>query len=232
MSVSDENVPSRRDIYGGRRIELVWSAARDAGLAKRHQDFAVRTELNNLLPFAGPPQVVGCPYVASVINMKAMRQNEHAGAKALHQPARRIELENGVKAGSIAREGFARLISRWWRERAATFCDPHARPVWVDIDTGGRTPGPPFRQFGPVVDRAVWIGRRIRCRTGLGERQVSDPQHEGNAYSQHDTYVVSTRHDGALLYGALSFDARFQVLLAGLQPSYINSNCCRKRCCY
>src|SRR5215831_15972548 len=226
MSVGDENVPTRRDIYGGRRIELVWSAARDAGLAKRHQDFAVRTELNNLLPFAGPPQVVGCPYVASVINMKAMRQDEHAGAKALHQPARRIELENWVKAGSIAGEGFARLTLRWRRECAATFRDPHARPVWVDIDTGGRAPSPPFWHFGPVIDRAVWIGRRICYRTGLSERQRPGSQHEGNANSQYGTHAISTRHDGAL-----PFDARFQVPLADLQPSYINSNCCRKGCC-
>ena len=84
MSVSDENVATRRDIHGGRRIEFVWSAAGDAGLAERHQDFAVRTELNNLLPLAGPPQVVGYPDVTSVINMKAVRQNEHTGAKALH----------------------------------------------------------------------------------------------------------------------------------------------------
>src|SRR5262245_12344400 len=181
MSVSDENVPIRCDVYGGWRIELVRSAASDASLAKPHQDLAVRTELNNLLPLAAPSQVVSYPNVTSAINVKAMRQNEHAGAKALHQPARCVELQNWVKVGFIAREGFARLILRWRRECAATFRDPHARPVWINIDTGGRAPGPAFRHFGPVVDRAVWIGRRIRCRIGLSERQVPGPQHEGNA---------------------------------------------------
>ena len=141
------------------------------------------------------------------------------------------KLENWIKAGSIAREGFAWLVLRWRRECAATFRDPHARPIWVDIDTRGRAPGPPFWHFGPVVDRAVRIGRRIRGPAGLSERQVPDSQHEGNAYSQYGTHVVSTRHDGALRYGALPFDARSQVPLAGLQPSYINSNCW-KGCCH
>ena len=70
MSVSDENFPTRRDIYGGRRIEFVWSAASDAGLKK-----FIRTLPSglNLKTRADPPQVVGYPDVTSVINMKAVR---------------------------------------------------------------------------------------------------------------------------------------------------------------
>src|SRR5262244_254636 len=69
MPVGDENVAARRDIDGGRGIELVGSAARDAGATERHQDRAVGAELEDLMTFAVAPEAVGDPHVAGVVHM-------------------------------------------------------------------------------------------------------------------------------------------------------------------
>ena len=92
MPVGHENISVRRHIHCGRRVEFVWPIAGDAGLAERHEHFAVGAELEHLLALAGSAHAVGHPDIADAVDMQAVWQNEHAGAKAFHQLAGRIEL--------------------------------------------------------------------------------------------------------------------------------------------
>ena len=89
MAVADEDVAVRRDQDGGRHIERVGAVASHAGLAERHQDLAVLTELEHLVALAVSPRIlavgaftVGDPDVAVAVDVDPVRPDEHAGAES------------------------------------------------------------------------------------------------------------------------------------------------------
>src|SRR5580700_1659500 len=63
MPVGDEDVAVGCDDDGGRRIEGIGGLARHAGLAERHQNLSIRTELENLMPLPAFALPVGHPNV-------------------------------------------------------------------------------------------------------------------------------------------------------------------------
>ena len=169
MAVADEDVAVGRDEDRRRRVELVVAGAGDAGLAERQQELAVRAELEHLLALAAHADAVGQPDIAFAIDMQAVRKDGEAGAEALHQLARRVELQDRVElgAGAVERLPFLPFGERDEALRAAALGDPDARAVGIDVDRAGRAPDPAFRQFRPVLDRAVGIGQRVGRRHGL-----------------------------------------------------------------
>jgi hypothetical protein len=82
VPVGDEDITIRRDPNVGRRIEGVRTVPCHSGLAERHQDLAVRTELEDLLPLGTLAAAVGGPQIAVPVDVEAVRKNKHSGAEA------------------------------------------------------------------------------------------------------------------------------------------------------
>jgi hypothetical protein len=131
VSVPDEDIAIRRDQDSGRLIECVRAISGDSSLAERHQDLAVRTELENLVTLSVSVRIlpvgsfsVRHPNVSFPVHMDPMRTDEHPGTKALHQLSRRIKLQNGrhVRPHAIL--------------RTTSLKDPDARPVAIDCYSG------------------------------------------------------------------------------------------------
>src|SRR5215210_397176 len=93
VSLGDENVAVRSGHNRGRRIELVRTASCHAGLAERHQELAVGTELQHLLAFAAAINAVRHPDIARAVDMETMRKDKQSFAEALYQLAGGIEFE-------------------------------------------------------------------------------------------------------------------------------------------
>src|SRR5262249_9667970 len=106
MTVGDEDVAIGRRHDAGRRAEMVIVVAADAGLAERHQHLSVRAELAHDVPglhtglgglgYSRIGGRVGDPDIALVIDMHAVRPDEHAGAEAFDHFAVAVELVDGV----------------------------------------------------------------------------------------------------------------------------------------
>ena len=174
MPVGDEDIAARRDQDRRRRVEFVGAVARMAGLAERHQEFAVGTELEDLMAFAGGAEGVGHPHIAIAVDMKAVRKQKQPGPETLHQRAGRVELENGVEIRAVAGERATRLEERRGRERAAALGDPDAGAVRIDVDPAGRAPRPAVGQLSPVLDGAVRIGEPVGRAAGLRARKAAE----------------------------------------------------------
>ena len=188
MSVGDEYVAVGGDQHGGRRIELVGAAAGHTGLAEGHQDFAVGTELEDLVALAVLADAVRHPHVAGAVDRESMRQHEHSGAEALYQVAVLVELEDRREVRALAAERNAGLHGRWRREGAAALGDPDALAVGVDPDAGGGTPGPAVGKLSELRPD-IRIGQRIgRChglridRAGRCREQRQDGKAERKAF--------------------------------------------------
>ncbi len=95
MSIGDEDISIRSDQDVGRWTEGVRSVACDAGFTEGHQNFSVRAELEHLIAFGIFCRAVNQPDVSLSVHMDSMGADEHPGAKARHELARRIELEDG-----------------------------------------------------------------------------------------------------------------------------------------
>ena len=168
MSIGDENVAVRRDQHCGRCVELVRTVAGDTGLAERHQHPAVRTELEDLVALSVLAEPVGDPDIAIAVDMQAMREKQQPLAERLHQLARRIEFEDRRQVRSVTGERGPRFHERGRSERSAPLGHPDTGPVGIDIHAAGRTPRASLRQFPPVLDRVIRIGRGIGRRADLG----------------------------------------------------------------
>src|SRR5437660_1587154 len=64
LPIGHEDVAVQRGDDGGRRVELVRTAAWLSGLAERHEQLAVRAELEHLMALAVAPEPVGDPHIA------------------------------------------------------------------------------------------------------------------------------------------------------------------------
>src|ERR1039458_118588 len=82
VPVGDEDIAVGSEGHRRGLIEHIGAVAGDALLAEGEQDFAVRIELDDLMPAA-----VGDPDVAIAIDHQVMREKQHAGAEALKQLA-------------------------------------------------------------------------------------------------------------------------------------------------
>src|SRR4030081_1833500 len=69
VAIGNEDVAIGSRHHGGRRVELVVAGARDAGLAEREQDLAVRAELEHLMALPGLAGAIGEPDVAFTVDM-------------------------------------------------------------------------------------------------------------------------------------------------------------------
>src|SRR5262245_62015439 len=101
MPIADEDIAIRRDQDSGRLIKGIRAIAGHPGLAERHQDFAFRTELENLVTLSVPVGIlavgafsVAHPNIAFPVDVDSMRADKHSSAKALHQFSRLVELQN------------------------------------------------------------------------------------------------------------------------------------------
>ena len=166
MAVADEDVAVGRDEDGGGRVELVGACAGDASLTERQQELAVGTELEDLMALAVLADAVGQPDIAFAIDMQAVRKDGQAGAEALHQPPDASNFRIGSSLEPAQSKGWpsCHLANGSKALHAATFADPDARAVGIDIDRAGRAPGAAFGQFCPVLDRTIAIGQRIGRR--------------------------------------------------------------------
>ena len=162
---------------GRRRIELVVAGSRYPRLAEPQQDPAVGAELDDLLPLGAALDPIGHPYVALAIDVQTVRKYEQFLAKALHQLAGGVKLENRRELRPVAVERNALFHLRRRDEPLCTTSleNPHALAVRIDIDARGRSPYAPVRQLGPVLDRTIRIGQRVRRRhclvIGSGSRR-------------------------------------------------------------
>src|SRR5213593_5034650 len=103
VSVGNENGPVGSDGDGGWAIEGVLTSAGDSRLAQRQQNLPVRAEFENLLALAVFGLAVSGPHVSVLVHRETVRINKHSCAKAVHEPAGRVELENGRKLRTGAR---------------------------------------------------------------------------------------------------------------------------------
>jgi hypothetical protein len=108
-----------RDEHVIRLVEVA-GRGRAAARAKRHQQLAVRTELEDLAAARGAGRrtgqrvclralrtrrvvlTVGHPYVAVAIDEDAVRKEQQPGAEALHELSRRVEFQDRRQVRSRA----------------------------------------------------------------------------------------------------------------------------------
>jgi hypothetical protein len=185
VSFRDEDVAVRCDEHVIWLIEVV-GFRRATGFAERHQQLALRAELEDLMTARRPWQgtiarrgrvrlpgcrlraarwrrrlrriilSVGHPDVAIAIDVQPVREDEHALREARDQFAGRIELEERRQARHLTRCAIETRV------RAAALANPDAAPVAVDIDGTGRSPRAAVRHFEKLLDGLIGIGRRVR----------------------------------------------------------------------
>jgi hypothetical protein len=94
VPVSDEDVAVRRGRDVGGAVEHGAGVARNARLAERLQQPALRIELENLVALGVLDVAVERPEVAVAIEVKAVGLHKHPVSKTREQLARRIEFED------------------------------------------------------------------------------------------------------------------------------------------
>ena len=92
--LGDEDLAVRRDDDVGRLVERVRAVAGDAGLAERHQQLAVGTELEDLMAFAARRPRVGHPDVAVAIDREAVRERRTSLRPTTSAVCPTVELED------------------------------------------------------------------------------------------------------------------------------------------
>ena len=170
MSVGDEDIAVGRDEDGGRRIELVRAARRRRpALPSVISSLPSGLNLKTWWPLHSAAEAVGDPDIAVAVDVHAVRENEHAGAEALHQLAGRVELQNRIEVRAVAIEyfAFAHLRGRNEPLRTASFGYPDAAAVTVDIDARRRTPDAAIGHLAEAFDGTIRVGRRIGRRDRL-----------------------------------------------------------------
>ena len=149
MPIGHEDIAVGRDDHIGRPIERIGAIARHTSLSERHQQRAVRTELEDLMTLVAPcVRAVGCignPHITGAIHIQAMRDDEEAGAETPHDPAIDVDLQDW-------REHGIRAVGR-----AAALGDPNRTAVAIDIHRTRRSHDPTRRQCQPPINRAIGI---------------------------------------------------------------------------
>jgi len=95
MTVGDEDIAVGCDEDVRRLIEGIRTVAGDSCLAKRHQDFSLGTELENLVTLGALSRSISHPYVSLSVDVDSVRADEHPSAKTPYNLAGRIEFEDG-----------------------------------------------------------------------------------------------------------------------------------------
>jgi hypothetical protein len=173
VAIGHEDVAVRGHEDIGRPVECVRAFARHARLAERHQHFALRAELEDLLSLAVSSLAVSHPHVAVTVHMETMWNNEHTGAERVHQFAGCVELQQRRHVGAFACVAAASL------ER------PDAPAVAVGLDSGRAAKLPAVGKREVALDGAV----RVRLRIGLRGRELSCERRRSdhNAREERDT---------------------------------------------
>ena len=194
MPVGDEDVAVRRDQNIGRRIEGVGTVARHTSLAQRHQDLAVGTELVDLMTLGALAPAVGDPHIAIPVDVEAVGKDKHPGAEAFRHVTGWIDLEDWRHVRAVAARA------------AAALEHPDALAVAIDIDADRLSPFAPVWKLGPILDRAIRIGRVASLRVGARLRH-DDRRDQGDAEHPPNTvlHVTSSRHAGAVAAPRLVF---------------------------
>ena len=162
MSIRDENIPIGRNQDGGWLIERIRTISGDTGLAERHQDLSVGTELENLMTLSVLVRILAIgsfsvrhPYVAFTVDANTVRTDEHSRPKALHRLSRFIKFHNGrqIRSGAVL--------------SAASVKGPNTGPVTIHGNTGRGSNLSSLGKLEPILDSLIGIMLRIG---GLGQR--------------------------------------------------------------
>ena len=133
VPIRHKDVAVRRGDHITRLVELPRSTARLSGRAKTQEFLALRAELDDLVPL-GPgfvPLRVGNPNIASVIDMKPVRQHEQPGAEGSHDLASvLVELEDRVAVRVL-------LATTGQRHATTAIVGPDVT-VWTDVEKTDR----------------------------------------------------------------------------------------------
>ena len=164
MAVGDEDVAvgGYRDI--ARRCEMVGAAALFARSAEGHQNLPSRAELDDDLsslvtlrrPVGG--HGVGHPDIPFLIDVDAVRPDEHPAAEALRDLSVRTELQHGVRLRIPAFVAEPRGVL----QALAANDGPDVPAVGIDRDLAYGAHRPPAGQLGPALDDPVRIGQHLR----------------------------------------------------------------------
>src|SRR5579862_646464 len=177
VAVRHKDVAIRRHYDPVRLIKCVRAVSGDACLPKRHQNFPVWTELDDLLALAVFSGVIGRPDVSFLVDIHAVRDDKHARAQALDKFAGGVKLKN------------------WSQRRVGTgiAAAPLGNPdISFRIDGDGvcRSPLPPVRKWlPPTFHRTIGIGRGVRLGIRLdvfsGQKHGRDTD-AGNSHEKTD----------------------------------------------
>src|SRR5207245_2757122 len=169
MSVGDENGPVGSDDDGATWSESILARAGESGLAKRHQNLSLWAEFENLLARAVFALAVSSPHVSVLVHRETVRKDKHSCAKAVHEPAGRIELENGrqLRAGA--------------RVSATSVKSPDiASTVNRDPNDGAELPS--LGKLRPVLHQVIGIGLRASGASGnRHDRDECDQQNDSHS---------------------------------------------------
>src|SRR5262249_10810443 len=97
VTIGNENVAIGRDQRRGGSVEFVGTAARNAALAKGHQQPPVGTELEDLVALAFFAEPVRHPDISFWVDREPVRKQDEAGAKALYELAGFVEFEDRIE---------------------------------------------------------------------------------------------------------------------------------------
>src|SRR5436309_8130553 len=167
VSVGDENGPVGSDGDGGRAIEGVLASAGDSRLAQRQQNLPVRTEFENLLALAVFALAVSGPRVSVLVHRETVRKNKHSCAKAVDEPAGRIELENGrqLRAGA--------------RVSATSIKSPDIASA-IHCDANDCAEFPSLGKLRPVIHQVIGI-RLCACGASSNDRDDCGQQNDSHS---------------------------------------------------
>ena len=116
---------------------------------------------------------VGHPHVPVAVDEDAVRKDQHAGAEALDQFARRVKVQHRIGRRHLSGRAIETAIC------GAALGDPDRPAVLVDLDRARRTPLASLGQLEIVLDAPIWVrqivGRRdvVLCRE-RGAREHND----------------------------------------------------------
>src|SRR5579872_607201 len=151
MAVRHKDGAIRRDGDIRREIESVGTIAGDPGFPERHQNFTLRTELENLLALSVPALRVRHPEISLRVHASSVREYEHSHAEALQKFARLV----------ISQNRRFRAAGAGVRKTAFNYIDA---AVGTRLHSGYRGPFHASRQFSPIAYGAIRSGQIVHWR--------------------------------------------------------------------
>src|ERR1051325_6872554 len=183
MTIGDEDAAVRRHKYVRGSIERLRTIAGDTCGAECHQHASGRTELEDLLSFPILVLTIGHPDVVIGVDVETVWIDEHAGAEAGDEAARRIELEQRRHIRAVA------------GRRTTALKNPDGLAVAIDVNAIDLTHLPARRKLAEAFD-LVWIGKIVRrdCPglTGCPRRVDCERRHQRR--TQHEVMTMCRSH--------------------------------------